>query len=48
MPEPFYPSDLTNGEWEIIDPMLPLLEITREATAGRLAASSEYHLLPSR
>ena len=24
MPEPFYPSDLTNAEWEIVNPMLPL------------------------
>ncbi len=24
MPEPFYPSDLTNAEWEIIEFMLPL------------------------
>ncbi len=24
MPEPFYPSDLTDSEWQIIDSMLPL------------------------
>ena len=24
MPEPFYPSNLTDLEWQIIDPMLPL------------------------
>lgn len=24
MPKPFYPSDLTDSEWQIIDPMLPL------------------------
>jgi transposase len=24
MPKPFYPSDLTDAEWDIIDPMLPL------------------------
>ena len=24
MPEPFYPTDLTDSEWEIINPMLPL------------------------
>lgn len=25
MPEPFYPSDLTDAEWEIVEFMLPIL-----------------------
>ena len=42
MPEPFYPSDLTDAEWEIIDPMLPKRETTGPAAAGRLPRSGDF------